>query len=214
MMKKLTALVLALCLMLGVSAALADTFKMGIDAEYPPFSYLDDDGNYAGFDVEMCQAVCDQYGWTLEIVPVNWDTKLISLDNKEHDCVWSGMTIKQSMIDAGFVISAPYYENKQVILTKDGNGIASSADLAGKRVAVQLGTSGEEMLGGDLADLSATFEGGAAVTMESFLVCATELDAGGVDAVVVDLPVAQELSAKYEGFVILDEILGLSLIHI
>ena len=49
MMKKLTALVLALCLMLGVSAALADTFKMGIDAEYPPFSYLDDDGNYAGF---------------------------------------------------------------------------------------------------------------------------------------------------------------------
>ena len=57
MMKKLTALVLALCLMLGVSAALADTFKMGIDAEYPPFSYLDDDGNYAGFDVEMCKGV-------------------------------------------------------------------------------------------------------------------------------------------------------------
>ena len=92
-MKKLLALALALCLVLGAAAALADEFKMGIDAEYPPFSYLDDNGEYAGFDVEMCQAVCDIYGWELKIVPVNWDTKLISLDNKEHDCVWSGMTI-------------------------------------------------------------------------------------------------------------------------
>ena len=207
-MKKIVALLLTLVMMTTVALAYADTFRQGIDPEYPPFSYLDENGEYAGFDVEVCQAACKILGLDYEAVPVNWDNKENSLNANEHDCVWSGMTIKQSMIDAGFVISAPYYENKQVILTKDGNGIASSADLAGKRVAVQLGTSGEEMLGGDLADLSATFEGGAAVTMESFLVCATELDAGGVDAVVVDLPVAQELSAKYEGFVILDEILG------
>ena len=207
-MKKLITLVLALALLMTVSLAAAEEFKMGIDAEYPPFSYLDDNGEYAGFDVEMCKAVCDIYGWELKIVPVNWDTKLISLDNQEHDCVWSGMTIKQSMIDAGFVISTPYYENKQVILTKEGNGIASKDDLAGKRVAVQLGTSGEDMLAGDQLELSQTFDGGAAITMESFLVCATELDAGGVDAVVVDLPVAQELVTKYEGFVILDEVLG------
>ena len=96
-MMKLAALIMGVVMLVltaGISAlADGEVFKMGIDAEYPPFSYLDDDGNYAGFDVEMCQAVCDQYGWTLEIVPVNWDTKLISLDNKEHDCVWSGMTI-------------------------------------------------------------------------------------------------------------------------
>ena len=207
-MKKLIAFLLALALAMTAALAFADTFRQGIDPEYPPFSYLDDNGEYAGFDVEVCQAACKILGLDYEAVPVNWDNKENSLNANEHDCVWSGMTIRQSMIDAGFVISTPYYENKQVILTKEGSGIASSADLAGKRVAVQLGTSGEEMLGGDLADLAATFEGGAPITMESFLVCATELDAGSVDAVVVDLPVAQELAAKYAGFVVLDENLG------
>ena len=65
-MKKIIALFLALTLTLGASLALADTFKMGIDAEYPPFSYLDDNGNYAGFDVEMCKGVCDLLGWDLD----------------------------------------------------------------------------------------------------------------------------------------------------
>ena len=207
-MKKIVALLLILAMLLSVALASADTFRQGIDPEYPPFSYLDDNGEYAGFDVEVCQAVCKILGMDYEAVPVNWENKANSLNANEHDCVWSGMTIKQSMIDAGFVISAPYYENKQVILTKDSSDITSSADLAGKRVAVQLGTSGEDMLAEDLAELSQTFETGAAITMESFLVCATELDAGGVDAVVVDLPVAQDLASKYEGFVILDEILG------
>ena len=209
-MKKLLALVLALCLTICASAALADTFKMGIDAEYPPFSYLDDDGNYAGFDVEMCKAVCDILGLEQEIVPVNWDTKLISLDNKEHDCVWSGMTILDSMKDAGYVLSFPYYDNTQVVLTKEGSGISTLADLAGKRVAVQLGTSGEALLAdeeGQLA-LAQTFEGGAPVTMENFNICGTELDAGGVDAVVIDLPVAQNLAGRFKGFVILEETLG------
>ena len=210
MMRKLTALILALCLMLSASLALAETFKMGIDAEYPPFSYLDDNGAYAGFDVEMCKAVCDLLGWEQEIVPVNWDTKLISLDNKEHDCVWSGMTILDTMKEAGYVLSFPYYDNTQVLLTKGNSGIKTLSDLAGKRVAVQLGTSGEALLAdeeGQLA-LAKTFDGGAPITMENFNICGTELDAGGVDAVVIDLPVAQNLASRYNDFVILEETLG------
>ena len=218
--KKLLALIAALLVIAAVVVVVLVTrkpateegkvFKMGIDAEYPPFSYLDDDGKYAGFDVEMCQAVCDQYGWKLEIVPVNWDTKLISLDNKEHDCVWSGMTILDSMKEAGYVLSFPYYDNTQVVLTKDGNGISTLADLAGKKVAVQLGTSGQALLEDEEGqlELAKTFEGGAAVTMENFNICATELDAGGVAAVVIDLPVAKSLAAKFAGFQILDETLG------
>jgi len=160
--------------------------------------------------VEMCKGVCDQYGWELEIVPVNWDLKLVSLDAQEHDCVWSGMTILDSMKEAGYVLSFPYYDNTQVVLTKEGNGIASLADLAGKLVAVQLGTSGDQLLSdeeGQLA-LAKTFQNGEQTRLESFVVCATELDAGLVDAVVVDLPVAQNLAKKYNGFVILEETLG------
>ena len=207
-MKKILALAFALVLTMSVTLALADTFKMGIDAEYPPFSYLDDNGDYAGFDVEMCKAVCEMNGWDLEIVPVNWDFKLISLDNKEHDCIWSGMTILDTMKEAGYVLSFPYFDSTQVVLTKADAGISTLADLAGKRVAVQRGTSGDTLLQEDQAELAATFEGGAAVTMDDFTVCVTELAAGGVDAVVIDLPVAQKHQKDNADFVILKETLG------
>lgn len=189
-------------------ATATQTFVMGVDAEYPPFSYLGEDGQYTGFDVEVCKAVCDLLGWDLQVFGVNWDQKLVQLDAKECDCVWSGMTILDSMKEAGYVISAPYYDNTQVIMVKEGSDIKSSADLAGKVVAVQLGTSGEALLadGGDLADLAATFAD--LTTCDSFLKCFTELGGGAVDAVIVDKPVAVSYAESNKGFTVLDEGLG------
>ena len=156
--------------------------------------------------MEVCQAVCDYLGWKLEIFGVNWDEKLVQLDSMECDCVWSGMTILDSMKEAGYVISEPYYDNTQVLVVKEGSGLASSADLAGKLVAVQLGTSGEALLNGDLADLAATFDN--VVTCDSFLKCFTELEGNAVDAVFVDLPVAASYAANHDGLLIIDEQLG------
>ena len=84
-MKKIFAMVLVLMMVL-VSAASAEsfTFKMGIDAEYPPYSYIDDNGDYAGYDVEMCKAVCynertnellerrDLFSCTFESAAMRW----------------------------------------------------------------------------------------------------------------------------------------------
>ena len=181
-------------------------FTMGIDPEYPPFSYLGDDGEYAGFDVEVCKAACELLGWDFQVFGVNWDEKLIQLDAKECDCIWSGMTILDSMTAEGYVISAPYYDNTQVLLVKEGSDIKSSADLVGKRVAVQLGTSGEAMLADDLADMAAGFS--ELVTCNSFLTCFTELGGGSVDAVFVDLPVATAYAAENPGFTVINEELG------
>ncbi len=213
-MKKTLSLLLTALMLLSLSAAAfaADSpadrtsFIMGIDPEYPPFSYMGDDGEYTGFDVEICQAVCDYLGWELEIFGVNWDEKLIQLDSMECDCVWSGMTILDSMKEAGYVISEPYYYNTQVLVVKDDSGIETSADLAGKIVAVQLGTSGETLLNEDLAELAGTFD--SVLTCDSFLKCFTELQGNAVDAVFVDLPVAASYVAKNEGLKIIDEELG------
>lgn len=116
-MTKVLALVLALAMCLALcacgkgeskdTAGDKKTFIMGVDPEYPPFSYLGDDGKFTGFDVEICQAVCDLLGWDLQVFGVNWDQKLVQLDSKECDCVWSGMTILDSMKDAGYVLSTP-----------------------------------------------------------------------------------------------------------
>ncbi len=184
------------------------TFTMGIDPEYPPFSYLDENGEYTGFDVEICKACCDYLGWDFEVFGVNWDEKLVQLDANECDCVWSGMTILDSMKEAGYVISEPYFYNTQVLVVKDSSGIKTSADLKDKVVAVQLGTSGEALLAedGDLADLSATFK--ELVTCESFVKCFAELDGNAVDAVFVDKPVADTFVSENEGFTVINEELG------
>lgn len=211
-MKKTIALILAMLMMFSVLAGCGSSdsgkqkFVMGIDPEYPPFSYLGDDGNYTGFDVEIAQAVCDYLGWELEIFEVNWDQKLVQLDANECDCVWSGMTILDSMKESGYVISDPYYYNTQVLVVKDDSNIASSKDLAGKTVAVQLGTSGESLLNEDLKDLADTF--GELVTCDSFLKCFTELEGGAADAVFVDLPVALNYVKDHSGLKIIDEQLG------
>ena len=224
-MKKVLALTLALVMILALAAcgqaaapaaapaaepaeAERTTFIMGIDPEYNPFTYLGDDGNYTGFDVEVCQAVCDYLGWELEIFGVNWDEKLVQLDSMECDCVWSGMTLLDSMKEAGYVLSAPYYHSEQVLVVTKASGYTSSADLAGKDVAVQLGTSGESLLneGGDLEDLAATFN--SVVTVDSFLKGFTELEGGAVDAVFVDMPVAAKYAAEHDTVAIIDEDLG------
>ncbi len=197
---------LALCACGGKAASDRPVFIMGIDPEYPPFSYRGDNGEYTGFDVEICQAACKELGWEMQIFSVNWDDKLIQLDAGECDCVWSGMTIRESMYDAGYVISSPYFDNTQVLLVKEGSGINSSADLKGKAVAVQLGTSGEALLNEDLADLTATFD--SLVTCDSFLKCFTELAGNAVDAVFVDYPVAKSYCESNPGFVIINEELG------
>lgn len=164
-------------------------FVMGIDPEYNPFSYMGDDGSYTGFDVEICKAACDILGWNFEVFAVNWEQKLVQLDAKECDCVWSGMTIVDTMRKEGYVISAPYYYNTQVLVVSESSGIKSSDDLKGKVVAVQLGTSGESLLNDNLKELRNTFK--ELVTCDSFLKCFTELEGNAVDAVFVDYPVAK-----------------------
>lgn len=196
-MKKLLAAVLAMLFVLVACASAEGTvFKMGIDAEYPPYSYMGDDGNYTGYDVEMCAKVCEILGWTQEIVPINWDTKLIGLDAGDFDCIWSGLTI--DVIDPeAYSISMAYSDNSQMILTKQGSGIETLDDVAGKRVGVQLGTSADILLsdGGDAADFGATF--GELVRYENYNICFTELMAGAIDAVAIDIGVAAGKIAEY-----------------
>ena len=203
-MKKILAMILVLMFVLS-AAAMAEsyTFKMGFDAEYPPYTYMGDDGEYTGYDIEMCKKVCEINGWGLELVPINWDTKLITLDAGEIDCIWSGLTIDVLDPEA-YSISMAYSNNSPIILTKKSNGIATLADLEGKIVGVQLGTSADILLSGDKADLTATFA--ELQRFENYNVCFTELMAGSIDAVAIDIGVAAGKIAEYgDEYVMLEE---------
>ncbi len=71
--------VMAASMMTGVVSVYADadskTLTVGFDAEYPPFGYKDDNGEYVGFDLDLAQEVCDNLGWELVKKPINWDSK-------------------------------------------------------------------------------------------------------------------------------------------
>ena len=120
MKKKLTCLVatLALGALLlsgcGKSAGDSKTFTVGFDAEYPPYGYMDENGEYTGFDLELAQAVCDLEGWTLVKQPIVWDNKDNELNSGSIDCIWNGFTMDGREDD--YAWSDPYVDNSQVIV--------------------------------------------------------------------------------------------------
>ena len=182
------------------------TFTVGFDAEYPPYGYMDENGDYTGFDLELAQAVCDLQGWELVKTPIAWDSKDAELDSGDIDCIWSGFTINGREDD--YAWSLPYVDNSQVVIVPEDAGITDLTGLAGKTVGVQADSAALHLLeeGGDQADLGATF--GTLQEFADYNTAFAELEAGGVDAVAMDVAVAKHHVDDTEGFMILDEALN------
>ena len=176
------------------------TFTVGFDAEYPPYGYMDDNGEYTGFDLELAQAVCDMEGWELVKTPINWDSKDMELNSGSIDCIWNGFTMNGREDD--YTWSMPYVDNSQVIVVSEDSGINTLEDLAGKTAASAALTLLQDEEGQKaLAD---TF--GALQEFADYNSAFVELQAGSVDAVAMDIGVANyQLKTRGEGFKILDE---------
>ena len=185
------------------------TFTVGFDAEYPPYGYMDDNGEYTGFDLELAQAVCDLEGWKLVQKPINWDSKDMELNSGSIDCIWNGFTMTGREDD--YTFSVPYVDNSQVIVVAENSGISTLADLAGKIVGVQAASAALDLLqseeeGGQKA-LADTF--GSLNEFADYNTAFTELQAGALDALAIDVGVAKyQLNSRGEGFMILDETLN------
>ena len=102
----------------------AFVFKQGFDKDFPPYSYIGDDGETTGFDVELAQAVCELNGWTYKGVPINWDAKEAELESGSIDCIWSGFT-KSPDREPKFAWSDPYSVNTIKIMVLEEIGRAS-----------------------------------------------------------------------------------------
>ena len=181
-------------------------FKHGFDLDYRPYSFVDDNGENGGFDVEMAQAVCEYYGWTHTPVPFNWDAKDAELNAGSCDCIWSGFTINGREDD--YLWSEPYSDNTQKIMVKADSGITTLADLAGKKVGVQTATSAYDLLNDEegqkeLMDTFAELQ-----VYDTYTIAITDLNAGAIDAVAVDITRAQEAMADDDSLVCLEENLG------
>ena len=168
------------------------TFKHGFDLDYPPYSYLQDDGSVGGFDVELCQAVCEYLGWGYEPVPFNWDAKDMELNAGSCDCIWSGFT-KEGREDM-YTWGITYSNNTQGILVAADSGIKTLADLEGKIVGVQTATSAYDMLEDSQKELADTFS--ELKVYETYTVAFNDLKAGAIDAIAIDMTAGTFLVAN------------------
>lgn len=211
MKKKAVALMLSAVMAMGMVSAVSvqasvedKTLIVGFDAEYPPYGYMDENGEYTGFDLELAQAVCDLEGWTLDKKPINWDSKDMELNSGSIDCIWNGFTINGREDD--YTWSDPYLNNEQVMVVAADSGIEKLDDLAGKNVVVQAASAALDALNSDdNKDLTASF---ASLTENpDYNTAFMNLDSGAADAIAVDIGVAKyQLSQREEGkYVILDE---------
>ena len=209
-MKKLTAfvgtLVLAMSLLTGCGSS-AKTFTVGFDAEFPPYGYRADNGEYVGFDLDLAQEVCTRKGWELVKQPIDWDAKDMELSSGAIDCIWNGFTINGREND--YTWSVPYVDNSQVIVVAANSGIQTKADLAGKIVAVQKDSSALAALNDEENKeniaLRDSFE--KLIEYADYNTAFMDLEQGAVNAVAIDIGVAQyQISQRAEGaYVMLSE---------
>ena len=165
-MKKVITLILTLLMSVmacfGLTACGEDSSDIGVgDGKlvigytiYPPMNYMNESNEFVGFDTELAIKVCEILKVDYEFKEIVWNNKVMSLDSKEIDVVWNGMTItdelKQSMS-----ITTPYLENKQVIVCKVADAANFSAsldkkglDASGLEILVETGSAGESTVKG------------------------------------------------------------------
>ena len=201
LMAAVSVMALAGCAKSGASKD-EKSFTVGFDAEFPPYGYMDDKGEYVGFDLDLAQEVCNRKGWTLKKQPIDWDAKDMELSSGAIDCIWNGFTIQGR--EDSYEWTIPYVDNSQVFVTKSDSGITKLSDLTDKRVGVQKDSSALAALEGDSADLAGTFK--ELIQYEDYNTGFMDLEAGAIDALAIDIGVANyQIAKKGDGFIILDE---------
>lgn len=188
-------------------AAEQEEFIVGFDAEFPPYGYMDDDGEYVGFDLDLAEEVCNRRGWELVKRPIAWDSKDSELETGAISCIWNGFTMNGR--ENQYTWSTPYVDNSQVVIVKKDSNITKLSDLKDKRVIVQSDSSALAALEGEdatpenkklcesLKDLQQVADYNSAFM---------NLESGMVDAIAMDIGVASyQLSKKNDQFVMLEE---------
>ena len=191
------ALVMSVCVFAGCSsneAEKSNVLTMATSADFPPYEYYEND-EIVGIDIDIMNAVCEIIGMELEPQDMSFDSVIGAAQTGKTDIAMSGITItedRKNMVD----FTIPYTSTAQSIIVVAGGEISAKADLEGKKIGVQINTTGDtqvtEEFGDDAVD---RFQNGA-LAVES-------LKNGKVDCVVIDGEVAKALVAANEGLEII-----------
>jgi ABC-type amino acid transport substrate-binding protein len=174
-----------------------EKLTVGSDIPYPPFEQ-GKKGSYTGFDVELMEAIGKEIGREPEFIDSSFETIFRDVAQEKFEAVMSAATITEER-EKVVAFSNPYYLSEQAILVKEGSDITGLADLKGKVVAAQQGTTGLE-LGKEKAEASELrpFPEGPDAD--------NALKAGTVEAVIIDAPVAKQQAEELGGIEIVEKV--------
>lgn len=173
-------------------------FILGLDATFKPMGFTDENDQIVGFDIDVAQEVCKRLGVELVKQPIDWDTKEADLDAGKIDCIWNGMSINASRQEV-MNLSEAYMENAMVFVVANGSAIASQADLDGKTVAVQSGSTAQDILRESGLNVAET-------ALATNVECLQQLELNLVDTVFMDSVVANyEIKESGKDYVILPD---------
>ncbi len=182
------------------------TLVVGV-TNFEPMDYQDEDGNWIGFDADMATLFAESLGVEVEFIEIDWDNKILELNNKSIDCVWNGMTLTDEVTSA-MDCSNAYSNNSQVVvlsadIADQYQDIESLADLS---FAVEAGSAGEA---------AASDNGLTYTSVESQASALMEVAAGTSDAAIIDLLMARAMVGEgtsydtlAEGLTLVDEEYG------
>ena len=187
-MKRIVALMIALMLCVCMAALAEDSDMAYVKAngklvvgitDFAPMDYKDESGAWIGFDADMAKAFAESLGVDVEFIEIDWDNKIMELDNKFIDVVWNGMTLTED-VKAAMECSNAYANNAQVVVVPVNvadkyQTVESVADLT---FAVENGSAGEEVIEG------LGFANKTEVATQADAVM--EVSAGTSDAAVID----------------------------
>ncbi len=211
-MKKLVTFILVLVMLTSFgTVAMADgslaniaakgEFVLGLDDTFPPMGYRDENNEIIGFDIDLAKEVSARLGFTLRLQPIEWAAKELELNSGNIDCIWNGMTATPARAES-MTLSFPYVGNAQVLVVKDA-AITTLADLSGKVLGLQAGSSAQDAL-----DSSSDFKAslGSVLTFDDNLTALLDLENGNLDAVLMDVVVANYIIATSgKDFQVLEE---------
>ena len=189
----------------AAAPAAAQAIVIGLDDNFPPMGFRDDKGELVGFDIDLAREAGKRIGVEVSFKPIDWNAKEAELNGKRVDVLWNGLTITEER-KANILFTTPYLENHQIIVVTEKSPIKTKAQLAGKVVGVQDGSSAVEAIEKDAAAAKAIKE------LKKFgdnVTALMDLSAGRLDALVVDEVVGRYYTAKKPGeYRVLDENFG------
>jgi polar amino acid transport system substrate-binding protein len=189
----------------AAAPAAAQAIVIGLDDNFPPMGFRDDKGELVGFDIDLAREAGKRIGVEVQFKPIDWSAKEAELSGKRVDVLWNGLTITEER-KANILFTTPYLENHQIIVVTEKSPVTTKAQLAGKVVGVQDGSSAVDAIQKD-ADTAKSIK-----EIKKFgdnVTALMDLSAGRLDALVVDEVVGRYYTAKKPGeYRVLDENFG------